>query len=443
MYTSTMFQGRVSAVQAGCDCWFVLSAKHGLLTPDDVIEPYDVALKELPAGEKQAWSQRVLLALDSRVDGFTGKIFEIHAGSAYRDNGLVAGIRAGGGVVENPVAGLNFGQQLGFYRTDIAADPQTSSRVGPVRPSARYHRIGELLEDSEDEVVLLTYAQVEDAIGRPLPPSASKYRTWWGNTEQSPQGRGWLSFGWRVAGVNGGSVQFERVPLTRVQGQLAGAAEVPRSEEASRSPIINELHLDDIRPSGPFSYRWPEVTEKFTHGWEATVLSGGVVHALRHGIGGRTVFGTYRAHSVTFLDGRPAVEGTAEDDYPLSQTLVSLIKGSDQRDIRSFSEIPRDYDQFSVARQSDCITGPYVRSSLVVRLAADDLEGWARHALLRTASRGAGRASKPVQQAPSSASPPPIASVRRTDPADSPAVVQAMLDYGVSLGSIGSRRLLK
>jgi hypothetical protein len=49
MYTSTLFRGRIEAVESTCDTWFVLSAKHGLLDPSEVIEPYDVALKDLPS----------------------------------------------------------------------------------------------------------------------------------------------------------------------------------------------------------------------------------------------------------------------------------------------------------------------------------------------------------------------------------------------------------
>ncbi len=42
---SAMFRGRRAYVQRSCDTWFVLSvAEHGLLSPTDELEPYDVTL---------------------------------------------------------------------------------------------------------------------------------------------------------------------------------------------------------------------------------------------------------------------------------------------------------------------------------------------------------------------------------------------------------------
>jgi hypothetical protein len=46
-------------VEASCGTWLVLSAKHGLLDPDEIIEPYDVALRDLsPAAQTGVVNQR-------------------------------------------------------------------------------------------------------------------------------------------------------------------------------------------------------------------------------------------------------------------------------------------------------------------------------------------------------------------------------------------------
>lgn len=37
----------------------ILSAKHGVLRPDEVIEPYDAQLDDLSHAERQAWGRRV------------------------------------------------------------------------------------------------------------------------------------------------------------------------------------------------------------------------------------------------------------------------------------------------------------------------------------------------------------------------------------------------
>ncbi len=50
LYISPLFRGQRQAVEAGCDRWFILSAKHGLLAPNTVIAPYD----DTPSGASRA-----------------------------------------------------------------------------------------------------------------------------------------------------------------------------------------------------------------------------------------------------------------------------------------------------------------------------------------------------------------------------------------------------
>jgi hypothetical protein len=44
LYVSSLFMGRRRFVEASCDRWFILSALHGGVDPDEVIEPYDESL---------------------------------------------------------------------------------------------------------------------------------------------------------------------------------------------------------------------------------------------------------------------------------------------------------------------------------------------------------------------------------------------------------------
>lgn len=45
---------------------FILSALHGLVDPDEVIEPYDLALDDLTTPEKIAWATKVRAQLAAR-----------------------------------------------------------------------------------------------------------------------------------------------------------------------------------------------------------------------------------------------------------------------------------------------------------------------------------------------------------------------------------------
>lgn len=116
LYVSPLFIGRREYVERTCDTWYVLSALHGLLQPEQRIEPYDVTLTRMGIGERRSWAGRVLSELDTALGGVAGHHFEIHAGAAYSDFGLSVGLHAAGASVSAPTAGLPLGAQLAFYR---------------------------------------------------------------------------------------------------------------------------------------------------------------------------------------------------------------------------------------------------------------------------------------------------------------------------------------
>lgn len=115
LYTSTLFLGRVRYVSQTCDQWFVLSALHGVVEPDRVLEPYDVTLDNASRQQRHVWSLRVLQQLRDLLGDLDLYEFEIHAGASYRDFGLVEGLVGAGASVTNPTAGLRIGHQLAFY----------------------------------------------------------------------------------------------------------------------------------------------------------------------------------------------------------------------------------------------------------------------------------------------------------------------------------------
>lgn len=115
LYVSTLFTGRLRSVERTCDRWFVLSAKHGLLEPTALVDPYDGTLKTKGRLERRRWSESVLEQIDTALGDVAGSTFEIHAGAEYRDHGLTAGLRARGALVEVPAEGLRIGEQLAFY----------------------------------------------------------------------------------------------------------------------------------------------------------------------------------------------------------------------------------------------------------------------------------------------------------------------------------------
>lgn len=112
---SALFRGRVAFVEKSCDQWLVLSAKHGVVHPDQELDPYDLTLVGAGMKRKRDWATRVLDELRGNMGELRGKTFEIHAGRDYWGFGLRDGLARGGASVVIPTEGLGQGQQLQFY----------------------------------------------------------------------------------------------------------------------------------------------------------------------------------------------------------------------------------------------------------------------------------------------------------------------------------------
>jgi hypothetical protein len=96
----------------------ILSARDGLLDPEEEIETYDVALARLSVAERAEWGRRVVAALERRLGPLDGWIFEVHAGAAYR-HGIEGLLAERGARVVAPLAHLSIGQQFVWYADQI------------------------------------------------------------------------------------------------------------------------------------------------------------------------------------------------------------------------------------------------------------------------------------------------------------------------------------
>ena len=116
LYTSSLWRARRAYAEQFGVPWYILSAKHGLLAPETVIRPYDLALRDLRAAERRKWSQRVLDALTAEVPVLEGITVEIHAGKAYVEFGLEDGLINAAAKVHRPLAHMpGIGRQHVWY----------------------------------------------------------------------------------------------------------------------------------------------------------------------------------------------------------------------------------------------------------------------------------------------------------------------------------------
>lgn len=202
LYTSPLFRGRRAFVLDSCDRWFILSAKHGLVHPREVLAPYDETLATASTAARRAWSSRVVQALVAELGDLSGSTFEVHAGAAYRDFGLVEGLRALRASIAVPAFGLTQGKQLAFYAHDGAHDVRgtsASSRAAAI-PSGD-GLLTSFLHGASSPVTL-RFFEIEAILGRPLPASARRHRPFWANHPSHPLARQWLAVGWRAEHVD-------------------------------------------------------------------------------------------------------------------------------------------------------------------------------------------------------------------------------------------------
>lgn len=141
IYTSDLFKGRRRWVETTCGRWFVLSAEHGLLRPDEWTEPYEMSLDDATAEEVATWHRRTLNQIEEWLGELSRYHFEFHAGRNYWAHGLRAGLELAGATTSYPMAGKDIRQQLAAYRVgpkrddrvttgQVAADPNRAREAG-------------------------------------------------------------------------------------------------------------------------------------------------------------------------------------------------------------------------------------------------------------------------------------------------------------------------
>ena len=119
LYASAWFcKARSYVERTGCP-WFVLSAKYGLVHPDEVIAPYELTLNTMGVAERRQWARGVLAQLEPRLDGFEAVVFL--AGQRYREF-LEQPLRSRGVAVSVPMEGLGIGQQLSWLGRELQGE---------------------------------------------------------------------------------------------------------------------------------------------------------------------------------------------------------------------------------------------------------------------------------------------------------------------------------
>ena len=85
MYTGHGFKNAVEhgLEHFGCEGYFILSGKYGLLSPDDMIRWYDCDLKKMPVSYQKEWSEKVYKSLQEKLGDLDDIQFVLFCGETY------------------------------------------------------------------------------------------------------------------------------------------------------------------------------------------------------------------------------------------------------------------------------------------------------------------------------------------------------------------------
>ena len=97
-------------------------------------------------------------------------------------------------------------------KMDNTASPQSKDDMQLDKVSAKYRGLTEYLLQSNQTIVTLSYSQLEDILGFPLPETARKFKqSYWANTETHSYASSWLAVGYKTrVNADSNSVTFIR-----------------------------------------------------------------------------------------------------------------------------------------------------------------------------------------------------------------------------------------
>lgn len=113
LYTSDLFRLMRQYAENSAERWFILSAKHGLVSPDKVIAPYEQTLNSMTASERKLWARGITEQLGAILSNQAQVL--LLAGRRYREH-LEPWLLARGCQVEVPLRGLPIGRQLQWLK---------------------------------------------------------------------------------------------------------------------------------------------------------------------------------------------------------------------------------------------------------------------------------------------------------------------------------------
>lgn len=114
LYISDWFKKARLFVENNYNNWYILSAKHFLVKPEQELEYYEMYLPDQNKDYKLKWADTVISQLNihpCEIDIFAGKEYRKYLIPLLEERGFKVNI---------PLEGLGIGQQLGWFKEKLS-----------------------------------------------------------------------------------------------------------------------------------------------------------------------------------------------------------------------------------------------------------------------------------------------------------------------------------
>jgi hypothetical protein len=125
LYCGRLFKLALSYALRFTDEAFILSARHGLVTLDEELAPYDLKLTQLRLKERAVWAEQTANRLDATLPDLPLEIYGL-AGRSYLDP-LSPHFTQRGWTLYEPLDGLGVGKRLAWLAAELRREKQSTT----------------------------------------------------------------------------------------------------------------------------------------------------------------------------------------------------------------------------------------------------------------------------------------------------------------------------
>ncbi len=123
LYISPLFRKEREYAERRGVPWYILSAEHGLVDPEQWLAPYERYLPDESLEYRREWGVRVASDLE-RVEGpLERTVIQIHANAIYV-SAVRLNLHSRGAIITDPLRGLGLGKRLQWYNTTLLRESQ-------------------------------------------------------------------------------------------------------------------------------------------------------------------------------------------------------------------------------------------------------------------------------------------------------------------------------